>query len=159
MKPTQIFKWCPGCEKDLAVSEFYKRKSRAGFSSHCKECSKRNALKAYYQDPQISIARSVAWKRNNPAPTATANRRAQLRYRYGITQDDYDAMVKAQGGVCLICLKPPPEGQLLNTDHDHKTGEVRGLLCGRHNRGLGLFQDSPSKLIRAAAYLQGRLPN
>jgi hypothetical protein len=58
-------------------------------------------------------------------------RAAQL----GITDDDYEALLAAQGGGCAICGNPP-KTRRLHVDHDHKTGKVRGLLCHRCNRAL-----------------------
>ena len=56
-----------------------------------------------------------------------------------------------QGGRCLICGCVPEK--TLHIDHNHGTGAVRGLLCGKCNVGLGLFGDNPTRLERAAAYL------
>ncbi|MEZ0067481.1 hypothetical protein ABIA32_003494 [Streptacidiphilus sp. MAP12-20] len=71
-----------------------------------------------------------------------------------MTEADYDAMLKAQLGVCLICLiclSPKPE----HVDHDHETGRVRGILCFACNAALGQMKDRPDALRRAADYLEG----
>ena len=63
------------------------------------------------------------------------------------------------GGLCLICKKPPlGKHTRLGVDHCHATGRVRGLLCNRCNRAMGMFEDDPDLLVAAAAYLQ-RLDN
>lgn len=85
-------------------------------------------------------------------------RMANLRNNYGMTVDQYDAMLVAQGGVCAICGLPQKGGKTssvnLHVDHDHATSKIRGLLCHNHNVGLGHFQDDPGLLERAAAYLR-----
>ena len=106
------------------------------------------------------------WRSNNPGYTKAWNdankqriRANQLKINYGLTMKDYDIMVKAQNGLCAICQKPErfktPLGNIrpLAVDHDHQTGEVRGLLCDRCNNGLGSFKDSPALLNRAQKYL------
>lgn len=65
----------------------------------------------------------------------------------------YDAQLREQSGGCAICGRPP-KTRRLNIDHSHLTGEVRGLLCASHNRGLAWFQDSPELLMTAAVYLR-----
>ena len=62
-------------------------------------------------------------------------------------------MLKSQQGTCLICGRPPGKYRL-SVDHSHETGEVRGLLCARCNRGIGLFWDDPVIFRRAADYLE-----
>ena len=59
-----------------------------------------------------------------------------LRKRYGITVEEYDALLAAQDGCCAICRKPPREGSRLYVDHDHETNQVRGLLCPSCNTSL-----------------------
>jgi hypothetical protein len=78
------------------------------------------------------------------------SRHYHLKRRYGIGADDFDRMVAAQGGVCAICGRPDPE----HVDHDHETGEVRGILCFNCNGGLGQFRDDVDALRAAAAYLE-----
>ncbi len=86
--------------------------------------------------------------------TSRKKRDAYLFKKYRIRQRDYERMLKAQGGVCAICKKPPRKNHL-NVDHIHdKTKRVRGLLCPNCNRRLiGRFRNAT--LFRAAAeYLE-----
>jgi hypothetical protein len=75
-----------------------------------------------------------------------------LMYLYGLTVDGYNKLLKKQKGKCFICQQKPSNKKLC-VDHDHETGEVRGLLCDKCNRGLGLFDDSVERLQRAVEYL------
>lgn len=79
-------------------------------------------------------------------------RRARLKKKYGISLEQYDAMLAKQGGVCAICGRPPGRRRLA-VDHCHKTKRVRGLLCYKCNYGLGVFRDDPVRLAKASAYL------
>lgn len=86
-----------------------------------------------------------------------------LRRTYGITLEEYQRMLEEQGGVCAICERPETRmnrsgtaQEVLCVDHDHETGEVRGLLCHDCNTALGKFGDDPQVILRAAAYL---IPN
>ena len=73
---------------------------------------------------------------------------------YGLTPDRYYALLERQGHVCAICRKPDATAKgILSVDHDHATGQVRGLLCHHCNVGLGHFQDDPTLLTRAAVYV------
>lgn len=75
-----------------------------------------------------------------------------LKTRYGINIETRCRMLEAQRGLCLICdidITSQP-----HVDHCHTTGKVRGLLCGPCNRALGMMQDDPVRLIRAAEYLK-----
>lgn len=74
-----------------------------------------------------------------------------LQRSYGISPEEYDAMVEAQNGLCLICQERPERG--LCVDHCHERFKVRGLLCNNCNVGLGHFNDDPVRLLRAASYL------
>jgi hypothetical protein len=72
-----------------------------------------------------------------------------MRRRYGITMEQYEGILEAQGGVCLMCMKPP-YAQRLVIDHDHATGRVRALLHQNCNATLkGVFGDDPFALHRA----------
>ena len=89
----------------------------------------------------------------DPHKKAQHTRRAYLKYTYGITQEEYEAMHATQNGVCALCGRPSFRGRLA-VDHCHSTGAVRELLCNACNTGLGLFQDSPELLAKAIEYLK-----
>jgi hypothetical protein len=78
-----------------------------------------------------------------------------LRRRYTITAEEYDRLLMEQGGACPICGAKPQDARrgALEVDHCHATGEVRGLLCGPCNRGIGQLGDSSALLRKAADYL------
>ena len=78
------------------------------------------------------------------------NRRALLKYKYNLTIAEWDRIYEEQGGGCLICT----EEEDLVVDHNHGTGEVRGLLCRNCNTGLGMFKDNDLIIQAAARYLQ-----
>ncbi len=77
-----------------------------------------------------------------------------LKREYGLTVDQYNAMVAEQHGLCAICKKPPPSKRRLDVDHDHADGHVRQLLCNECNKGLGCFKDSLEFLDAALRYLR-----
>jgi hypothetical protein len=67
-----------------------------------------------------------------------------------MTEADFDRIVAEQGGVCVICGAAGPQ----HVDHDHRSGQVRGILCFNCNGGLGQFRDSELFLSRAIGYLR-----
>ena len=82
-----------------------------------------------------------------------------LRRSFGIDLAEYQKMFVTQAGVCACCEKPEHEKRSgktrwLAVDHCHETGEIRGLLCGSCNRGIGKFEDDPNLLRKAADYLE-----
>jgi hypothetical protein len=83
-------------------------------------------------------------------------RAAYLQRTYGITDKQYAAMLKKQGGKCAIC-GAAPKRKRLSVDHDHKTGFPRGLLCLRCNQGVGYFYDDPVRIAKASTYLEQAL--
>jgi len=74
---------------------------------------------------------------------------------YGLDLKDYQKLLEAQNHKCAICGSPPPNNRKtrLSIDHCHKTGKVRGLLCDRCNRSIGLLKDDVSILKKAIEYL------
>jgi hypothetical protein len=83
----------------------------------------------------------------------TASRRYNLKNKYGITVDEYIAMLKSQDGRCKICKtnKFSIKGPVI--DHCHETNKIRGILCSCCNIGLGCFKDDKESLLSAVEYL------
>lgn len=81
--------------------------------------------------------------------------RVKDRYRVARYQDlsvaQIDLMLAQQDNRCACCKEPFK--RIPNIDHDHTSGEVRGLLCTACNSGLGQFRDSIPKLLKACMYL------
>jgi hypothetical protein len=67
--------------------------------------------------------------------------------------EEYDALFKAQKGLCAICGLPSPDETRLGVDHDHLSGKNRGLLCDPCNMAIGLLKDEVSRLQAAIEYL------
>jgi hypothetical protein len=120
-------------------------------------------------DPQTPIKRCIEcgltkhltafpfWKdqpRGNRCKECIA--RYSVKYNYGVSTDEFVTFLEDQDGLCAICRGKIPTARPLGLDHDHKTGEPRGLLCAPCNKTLGLFQDDPELFIAAAKYLLER---
>jgi hypothetical protein len=107
----------------LANREEINRRQRAGWWANRKERLMGNA--AYYATHKEEM-KAVTRKR-----------------KYGLSQDDFNAMLEKQGMACAVCHKNVwPGKRLSHIDHDHKTGKVRGILCSHCNTALGLMNDS-----------------
>jgi len=132
---------------------------------NCVSCSKKNAKRRNQQGQTQQWAKDNAKRVNEcnrakynaltPEEKRIRNRKQQLAI-YGLTIEDYDAMLLEQQGVCAICSKAEAVSSkgVLSVDHDHKSGKVRGLLCDTCNRGLGHFFDNTEYLTKAVLYLQ-----
>ncbi len=88
------------------------------------------------------------------------NYKYKIGLKYGVTEEEFNRMRTEQEFKCKICGKHENDQvRRLSLDHDHKTGEIRGLLCDNCNVGLGNFQDSPEILQSAINYLQKNFEN
>jgi hypothetical protein len=82
--------------------------------------------------------------------------KSRLKIEYGLSWDKYKSILKKQNNRCAICkISQKNHKRRLNVDHCHKTKKVRGLLCIKCNRAIGLFSDSAENLLIASWYLRG----
>ncbi|KKK92520.1 hypothetical protein LCGC14_2702080, partial [marine sediment metagenome] len=75
---------------------------------------------------------------------------------YGLSMKQYREILTKQKGGCAICCSASNREKYLCVDHDHRTGTVRGLLCGHCNKGIGFFKDNPKLLDKASRYVRLR---
>lgn len=96
------------------------------------------------------------WRRNNPTAADQIRRKAYLKKHYGITLEQYDELFKRFQGKCWICKNPQEHFiKTLSVDHDHHTGEVRGLLCYGCNRNVIGRNRNADIYLSAYEYLKG----
>jgi Recombination endonuclease VII len=171
-------KRCTKCSEVKAATEFYKApRNKDGLQSWCKPCHNGRMKEIAKENPDRHNARQRAWRAANPEKVKEARsrytdenredindrKRAARPRRHGLTQEQFDALMHSQDGLCAVC-KGPPDGRwkVLQIDHDHKCcpGEkscgacVRGLLCARCNVVAGYMEDNPMLLQELASYLK-----
>lgn len=130
----------------------------------CTTCKTSKPLEDFYRDKNnpdgreysCKICRQKAQKQSRSKYPRKDQREQNLKYSYNISIKEYDALLKSQNGVCVICGNINRNNRPLFVDHDHLTGEIRGLLCSHCNSSLGYMRDNPVLLRRAADYLEGR---
>ena len=129
-------------------------RNKEAMKAYAREYRQRNkdALKAKHAEyvANMSPEKKAELKRNKKSGT--------FKRKYGITLEQYEAMPEQQGGLCALCKTPRNERYgVLNVDHCHSTGRVRGLLCTPCNHALGVLGDNPEGLSRALNYVKGKL--
>ena len=150
------------CKTNKSLSEFYEDARRKdGYWPSCKPCTlasrARSNKRVKERDPdgwrKRQRAYQNAYKARHPERVKAYYHKRNVVKKFGLTPEQYSALLSAQGGVCVICGTPPTEKRRLAVDHDHATGKVRGLLCGRCNLTIGALEEDTKLLDRAKAYL------
>lgn len=171
-----ITKICTGCSEEKPLDQYWKHpRGKHGTQARCIQCmtdehrawraenpeirrsinaewarNNPDKIKDYQRKNQAKLSiKNKEWKRANPEKAALIYRRQNLKQKYGMTIEDFERMSQDQGGRCAICTK---EGKLV-VDHNHDTGQVRGLLCNDCNRNLIAQRNDPEIFYKAAEYL------
>jgi hypothetical protein len=161
-------KRCNKCGEIKPLADFYRMpEMRDGYRNDCKACNLAAKAARYQANPERARERTQRWRIANPDKYAAtqaafrasggkkqADRRSHLKRKFGLTVEEYDAMLARQGGGCGICGRPPRPDISLHVDHDHETGRIRGLLCFRCNNSLGDLDDDPVLLRAALRYVE-----
>lgn len=176
-------KQCTKCKQFRSLDEFTNDKNtKDGLRSWCKKCvsdyskkyhqvhkvEKAKYRKKYYQTHKTEFAKrgkeynrihkiELAERRKiyNQTEKEKFNRhRRSLKNKYGITLKQYDEMFEQQNEVCAICGGININGRRLGVDHNHKTGEIRALLCNSCNHIIGDAKENIIILQSAINYLK-----
>lgn len=145
-------KVCSKCKETKSLNDFYALRS-GNHSGYCKKCARESTRKWTNKHPRqgLEVERHREqindWRRKNV--TLEKQRDYHRKKRYDLSREEYERLPKE----CAICGSPDN----LVLDHDHVTGLFRGVLCHRHNVGIGFFKDDPTMLLRAVDYLMGLL--
>jgi hypothetical protein len=130
-------KRCANCREVKEYSGFTLSKiTHDRRTAHCRLCISAKARAKYLTRTERRTAK---------------DREAHRRWKYGLTAEQFSAMLAAQRGCCAIC------GEHMGTpcvDHDHTTEKVRGLLCKECNWAIGFLHDNAVRMDRAAAYIR-----
>lgn len=134
----EITKRCAICGEFKTLPEFNKQKAgRYGVGSYCKPCNReRCKLNRDRYESQTPRNRRDGW----------------LKRTYDITIEEYTEILRTQDGHCAACISD----EKLVVDHDHKTGEVRGILCHTCNIALGMLGEDTERMQGLIQYLLSR---
>ena len=143
-------KKCNKCLLEKTLDNFFKDKNSIdGHYSICKECKTKRTL-AWRAKNKDTYNRKM---REYQAEHKDNRRDCDYKRTYGITLEDFNTRLREQGNVCAICKKANKSTKRhFAVDHNHKTGEIRGILCYGCNRALHIL-DSEELLIAAIEYL------
>jgi hypothetical protein len=147
-------KKCNTCHIEQDLSKFYKDSSLPGGYKHrCKLCTRSYTTELYKKTGAKRRAQTAAWKLKNPSYVKNHS----LEAKYGISLDTYNIKLAQQDYRCAICYKHENDnagGRKLAVDHNHSTGQVRGLLCYHCNLAVGMLSDNKFNALRVAEYLE-----
>jgi len=129
-------KVCTGCGVEKPRSEYHKRPEKPiGIKSQCKECVNAERKRRYDEAKLSGALKESLWKRAG----------------INMTYDVYVSRYKELNGCCEICND---KCEVLCVDHNHETGEVRGLICTACNLAIENLQESVQVMRNAIKYIQ-----
>jgi recombination endonuclease VII len=151
---TFTHKRCPRCKRVKTVSLFYRKITRTArgwaWDSHCIECRRAYCSNYGTANRQRRNARLHAWRLRNPVAARKNDKRARLKRKYGLSEQQIDTMRAAQQSKCAICERITSR---LFVDHCHTKGHVRGLLCQTCNTFLGWYERKADTILRFQKYI------
>lgn len=163
-------KVCSKCNTKKPFSEFSKRaSSKDGYNVWCKPCKKTYDSEYFEKNREKTLQRNREYKAKDPKKWSeygkayyisnkeemrSKNKEARMKAKYGVTHSDVKHILIEQDNKCAICNDDIAHRHVI--DHNHATGEVRGLLCFNCNASLGGFKDSPDVLQSAVSYLNNK---
>lgn len=132
--------YCPTCKQIKVLEEFYTDKQAPrGKCIYCRECMRLKNNSRY-----TKLSKQEKYKRH-------------LIAKFHISPELYESILVEQNERCAICNTKFDDQITPCIDHNHSTGNIRGILCTRCNLGLGNFRDNIEYLESAKQYIQNRL--
>lgn len=160
MNTLVLVKTCSCCDETKDAVLFHKSaKAKDGLNSRCKECTAVRNKQWYNENKDKHKITCAKWYVKNKKSATRKGTEWHYMSRYGITHQQFLDLAFEQGNKCSICGIDLTFAEKCNTravlDHDHNSGEIRGVLCNSCNTALGLFKDSEHVLQNAIVYLKG----
>ena len=159
-------KVCRTCKEEKDIDDFtICSKNKDGRLTECRDCYKERCNKWKEDNPEKYKGYQIKYRKNNTEKCNQATKDSKVKYpghdrnwylnfRYGISIEDYEQLLKHQNYSCAICKRHYTEfKKKLSVDHDHENDIIRGLLCDRCNTAIGLFQDNVENLETAIVYI------
>lgn len=169
-------KVCKHCSIEKPVTEFAKHSIKSDgtiyYKGKCLDCKRKYEREYLLNNPNVREKAKERSRKHHLDNLEKANDKSRqyyyqnkdrakvwskdyrLRRDYGITLEDYQSMLTSQSSGCAICGATPEEGKAsLHVDHDHITGKIRALLCGRCNTTLGRMEENTKLLQRMIDYI------
>lgn len=131
----------------------------------CNGCGMFKCLDTHFWKGQTLCIECSKERQKNRWQSRTPKRRLEqhLKYKYSLTINELNSALEKQKGGCAICEEVLPDLLVYNNrrrgyaiDHNHETGEFRGILCLNCNSMLGMAKDNSEILEKASAYLKDR---
>lgn len=151
--PGDLTRTCYVCQETKTTDAFVKLRTGVdGVGTLCKACKRVKSSEWRSDNPN----HNQEWRAKNKLSRKEYERARSLRRYHGITVEQYNKMFEEQNGKCAICKLPATTGQgkRLHVDHNHVTGEIRGLLCHGCNTSIGHFKENVASLKAAIGYLE-----
>lgn len=156
-----IHSWCKQCMTEKVLQyrggRVFKQLSKTETHKQCRICEQIKPYSEYAgKEKRIKAKESYCIECKKFMGTE------RVLSRYKLTVDDYMYMFNSQGGLCMICKKPEIGNKRLSVDHDHSCCSgagscgkcIRGLLCSRCNKTLGMIEDNIDYLSSMIEYLK-----
>lgn len=176
-------KSCKQCGKTKPLRDYYKvPQNRDGRSGKCKTCTKAYVQAWNARNKKRNYEQRRRWAQNNRERVRINSRKSYRRHlkknrersrayhakpevrertrwshikrAYGVTREQWLALFESQGRRCGCCGHDQPRGRNWHTEHDHKTGALRGVVCTTCNTMLGAAHDDPRVLAAGIKYLR-----
>ena len=140
-------------QKQILKCKLCKKQYNKQYLQNHKEEIKQKNKRKYIEHREEILQYQKQYRIKNGESLRQYAREHHAMYRYGISKKQLDKLVDICGSSCQICGASLSVSNPPHVDHNHDTGEVRGILCRCCNSGLGLFQDSTMFLKKAIEYL------